>query len=84
MLSALHDEVPTATSLRMAHLTIYCRLRASEFKTRKDQRKAINRWNKYVLGPEYIRKAAQLCPKTRECVIQEAGSACHITDGIEL
>ncbi|GAD93427.1 arginine-tRNA-protein transferase [Paecilomyces variotii No. 5] len=42
------------------------RLDASEFKPRKDQRKALNRWNKYVLGPEYMRKAARLCPKTRE------------------
>ncbi|KAL2001036.1 hypothetical protein VTN02DRAFT_2328 [Thermoascus thermophilus] len=46
------------------HYTL--RLDASEFKPRKDQRKAINRWNKFVLGPEYIRKAARLCPKTRE------------------
>ncbi|KAJ9374814.1 hypothetical protein DTO282E5_369 [Paecilomyces variotii] len=42
------------------------RLDASEFKPRKDQRKALNRWNKYILGPEYMRKAARLCPKTRE------------------
>ncbi|GLB04189.1 arginyl-tRNA--protein transferase 1 [Aspergillus tubingensis] len=42
------------------------RLDASAFTPRKDQRKAINRWNKFVLGPEYIRRAAYLCPKTRE------------------
>lgn len=42
------------------------RLEATAFKSRKDQRKAINRWNKFVLGPEYIRRAAYLCPKTRE------------------
>ncbi|KAI9934985.1 Arginyl-tRNA--protein transferase 1 [Aspergillus wentii] len=42
------------------------RLEGSAYKSRKDQRKAINRWNKFVLGPEYIRKAARLCPKTRE------------------
>ncbi|KAL1965553.1 hypothetical protein VTN77DRAFT_5637 [Rasamsonia byssochlamydoides] len=42
------------------------RLEASAFKPSRDQRQAINRWNRYVLGPEYIRKAAQLCPKTRE------------------
>ena len=46
------------------HYTI--RLEATEFKARRDQRKAINSWNKFVLGPEYIRKAARLCPKTRE------------------
>ncbi|KAL1984976.1 hypothetical protein VTN96DRAFT_8532 [Rasamsonia emersonii] len=42
------------------------RLEASAFKPRRDQRKAINRWNRYVLGPEYIRKLAELCPKSRE------------------
>ncbi|KAL5336445.1 arginine-tRNA-protein transferase [Aspergillus crustosus] len=42
------------------------RLEASAYKPRKDQRKAINRWTKFVLGPEYIRRAAYLCPKTRE------------------
>ncbi|OKL60816.1 hypothetical protein UA08_03187 [Talaromyces atroroseus] len=42
------------------------RLAARDYKARRDQRKAINRWNKYVLGPEYIRKAAMLAPKSRE------------------
>ncbi|KAL4879139.1 arginine-tRNA-protein transferase [Aspergillus karnatakaensis] len=42
------------------------RLEASAYKPRRDQRKAINRWTKFVLGPEYIRRAAYLCPKTRE------------------
>ncbi|KMK61725.1 arginine-tRNA-protein transferase, putative [Aspergillus fumigatus Z5] len=46
------------------HYTI--RLEAPAFKPRKDQRQAVNRWNKFVLGPEYIRRAAYLCPKTRE------------------
>ncbi|CEL00612.1 Putative Arginyl-tRNA--protein transferase 1 [Aspergillus calidoustus] len=42
------------------------RLEATAYKPRRDQRKAINRWNKFVLGPEYIRRAAYLCPRTRE------------------
>ncbi|KAH8699297.1 arginine-tRNA-protein transferase 1 [Talaromyces proteolyticus] len=42
------------------------RLEASEFKARRDQRKAINRWNKYVLGQEYIQKVAMLAPKSRD------------------
>ncbi|KAL3474963.1 arginine-tRNA-protein transferase [Aspergillus californicus] len=46
------------------HYTI--RLEASAYKPRRDQRKAINRWNKFILGPEYIRRAAYLCPKTKE------------------
>ncbi|KAJ5594882.1 Arginyl-tRNA--protein transferase 1 [Penicillium hispanicum] len=46
------------------HYTL--RLEASAFHPRRDQRKAINRWNKFILGPEYMRKAARLCPKSRE------------------
>lgn len=48
------------------HYTL--RLEASAYQSRRDQRKAINRWNKFVLGPEYIRKAARLCPRSREWV----------------
>ncbi|PGH23533.1 hypothetical protein AJ80_02487 [Polytolypa hystricis UAMH7299] len=46
------------------HYTI--RLDPTAFKPRRDQKKAINRWNNFILGPEYMRKAARLCPKTRE------------------
>lgn len=46
------------------HYTI--RLLAEDFKPRRDQKRAVNRWNKYILGSEYIRKAAQLCPRSRE------------------
>ncbi|KAJ5220974.1 arginine-tRNA-protein transferase [Penicillium citrinum] len=46
------------------HYTL--RLEATAYQSRRDQRKAINRWNKFVLGPEYIRKAARLCPRSRE------------------
>ncbi|KIW77372.1 hypothetical protein Z517_09818 [Fonsecaea pedrosoi CBS 271.37] len=48
------------------HYTI--RLKASEFRPVKDQRQVMNRWNNYVLGPEYKRKAAMLCPQSREQV----------------
>ncbi|KIW94850.1 uncharacterized protein Z519_04828 [Cladophialophora bantiana CBS 173.52] len=48
------------------HYTL--RLKASDFQARKDQRRAINRWNDFVLGPEYRRKAAMLCPQSREQV----------------
>ncbi|KAJ5129396.1 uncharacterized protein N7515_005435 [Penicillium bovifimosum] len=46
------------------HYTL--RLEASAYRPRRDQRKAINKWNKFILGPEYMRKAARLCPRTRE------------------
>ncbi|KAJ6160798.1 arginine-tRNA-protein transferase [Penicillium chermesinum] len=46
------------------HYTL--RLPVAEFRPRRDQRRAINRWNKFVLGPEYMRKVSQLCPRTRE------------------
>lgn len=42
------------------------RLEAAAYQPRRDQRKAINRWNKFILGPEYMRKAARLCPRSRE------------------
>lgn len=45
------------------------RLKASDFKAKKDQRKPINRLNQYLLGAEYKQKAAMLCPQTREQVI---------------
>ena len=41
-------------------------LDATAFRSRKDQRQAINRFKHYVLGHEYLQKAARLCPKTRE------------------
>lgn len=46
------------------HYTI--RLRASEFQATKDQRSAINKLNNYVIGSAYKRKAAMLCPQSRE------------------
>ncbi|KAJ5540971.1 hypothetical protein N7494_006047 [Penicillium frequentans] len=46
------------------HYTL--RLEASAYRPRRDQRKAINRWNKFILGPEYMRKIANLCPRSRE------------------
>ncbi|KIW01070.1 hypothetical protein, variant [Verruconis gallopava] len=45
------------------HYTI--RLPVSEFKPRKDQRQAVNRWNKYVLGEEYQKEAARLRPRSK-------------------
>ncbi|KIW14056.1 hypothetical protein PV08_06837 [Exophiala spinifera] len=46
------------------HYTI--RLKASEYKPVKDHRQAINRFNAFILGPEYKRQAARLCPQNRE------------------
>jgi arginine-tRNA-protein transferase len=42
------------------------RLDAAVFRAKKDQRQANHRWNRYVLGHDYIRKESLLCPKTRE------------------
>ena len=42
------------------------RLNAAEFKAKKDQRQSVNRWNDFIIGSEYKRKAAMLCPQTRE------------------
>ncbi|GAM84452.1 hypothetical protein ANO11243_024480 [Dothideomycetidae sp. 11243] len=45
------------------HYTI--RLQAASFKPSRDQRQAINRWNKHVLGDSYARKVAEKFPKTK-------------------
>jgi arginyl-tRNA---protein transferase len=37
-----------------------------QFKPRRDQRQAVNRWNKYVLGDEYMKESARLHPKSKE------------------
>lgn len=42
------------------------RLPVRSFKPAKDQRQAINRWNKYVKGDAYINQAAQMHPKAKE------------------
>ncbi|KAI1833930.1 hypothetical protein DTO006G1_308 [Penicillium roqueforti] len=54
------------------HYTL--RLEASAYQPRRDQRKAINKWNKFILGPEYMRKASRLCPQTRE---EKKHRKCH-------
>ncbi|KAL8759182.1 MAG: hypothetical protein Q9199_000940 [Rusavskia elegans] len=42
------------------------RLDATNYESRKDHRKTINAWNKFVIGPHYRAQAARLCPRTRE------------------
>lgn len=46
------------------HYTL--RLDSTEFKPTKDQRQAINRFNKYVIGDAYSKEAARLRPRSRE------------------
>lgn len=46
------------------HYTI--RLDADAFHASKDQRQALNRFNRYILGDDYIKEAARLYPKSRE------------------
>ncbi|MCJ1389570.1 Arginyl-tRNA--protein transferase 1 [Xylographa bjoerkii] len=42
------------------------RLDGLGFKPQKDQRKAVNRFTDYILGPDYVRLAARLCPRSRD------------------
>ncbi|KAI8965030.1 arginine-tRNA-protein transferase [Daldinia sp. FL1419] len=42
------------------------RLDSSRFRTTRDQRQAINRFNKYVVGDAYSKEAARLYPRSRE------------------
>lgn len=46
----------------------YHRSNPEDYVPRKDQRKALNRWNKFILGQEYLSKAARLCPESKEYV----------------
>ncbi|KAG8626640.1 hypothetical protein KVT40_005585 [Elsinoe batatas] len=46
------------------HYTI--RLPAAFLEPSRDQRQAINRWNKFVLGEKYLAETARLYPKTKE------------------
>jgi arginine-tRNA-protein transferase len=46
------------------HYTI--RLDADSFHASKDQRQSLNRFNKYVLGDDYIKETARLYPKSRD------------------
>jgi arginyl-tRNA---protein transferase len=55
---------PDLTRSCCPHYTI--RLDAGMFKASKSQRQALNRWNRYVLGAEYISKVGKLCPRSRE------------------
>ncbi|KAI0900941.1 arginine-tRNA-protein transferase [Annulohypoxylon nitens] len=46
------------------HYTI--RLDSGRFRPTKDQRQAVNRLNKYIIGDAYAKEAARLYPKSRE------------------
>ncbi|KAL1880014.1 hypothetical protein VTK73DRAFT_6404 [Phialemonium thermophilum] len=46
------------------HYTL--RLDSSKFKPSKDQRQAVNRFNKFVVGKSYAEEAARLYPRARE------------------
>lgn len=50
----------------VSHLLISSRLPVDQFKPRRDQRQAINRWNKFVLGDEYVKESARLHPRSKE------------------
>lgn len=46
------------------HYTL--RLDSTEFKPTKDQRQAVNRFNRYITGDAYAKETAQLYPRSRE------------------
>jgi arginyl-tRNA---protein transferase len=46
------------------HYTL--RLDSDQFRPKRDQRQAINRFNKYVTGENYLNAAARLYPRSRE------------------
>jgi hypothetical protein len=52
----------------VSSLLIRVRLPVDQFKPRRDQRQAVNKWNKHVLGDEYIKESTRLYPKSKEWV----------------
>ncbi|KAI5369537.1 Putative N-end aminoacyl transferase, N-end rule aminoacyl transferase, acyl-CoA N-acyltransferase [Septoria linicola] len=56
--------LPDAARSCCTHYTI--RLPVSNFTPTKDQRQALNRWNRFVLGDEYLKTAQRRFPKTRD------------------
>jgi hypothetical protein len=68
MLPALHDPVsrkPKGTCVGFPPSDVN-RLPVAEFHPSKDHRQATNRWNRFVLGEEYIKEAAKRYPKSKE------------------
>ncbi|TLD37058.1 Arginine-tRNA-protein transferase [Venturia nashicola] len=55
----------TESSNRVWCLLISFRLPVHHFNPRRDQRQAVNRWNKYVLGDEFVKESAKLHPKSK-------------------
>lgn len=55
---------PNQKSACCPHYTL--RLDSTEFKASKDQRQAVNRFNRFVIGEEYAKEAARRYPLTRE------------------
>ncbi|KAF9639697.1 Arginine-tRNA-protein transferase [Lasiodiplodia theobromae] len=60
------------------HYTI--RLPAAAFKPTRDQRQAVNRWNKFILGESYMNEAKKLHPKTKEEKAKQRNgfNLCHV------
>ena len=65
MLSALCHQVLSGAVYEIQQLRDY-RLPAADFKPRKDQKSAVHRWNRFVLGDEYIKEAAKRYPISKE------------------
>lgn len=42
------------------------RLDAQDLKVSKDQRQALNRFNRYILGNDYLKEIAKSCPKSKQ------------------
>lgn len=50
----------------VSHLLIDFRLPVDQFKPRRDQRQALHRWNRFVVGDEYVKGLARVHPKSKE------------------
>lgn len=56
--------LPDASRSCCPHYTI--RIPVAEFKPSRDQRQALNRWNRFVLGDDYSKQLLAKYPKTKE------------------
>ncbi|KAI9869362.1 MAG: Arginyl-tRNA--protein transferase 1 [Trichoglossum hirsutum] len=57
---------PAAADANEQPVSIISPIDSLAFRPTRDQRRALNRWTRFVLGAEYVRRVAEIYPKSRE------------------
>lgn len=65
MLSTVYYQVD-GTPYAYEFTTNRKRLPAADFQPSRDQRQALHRWNKFVLGQNYAKELTKLKPKSKQ------------------